>query len=82
MDGRSANGELCSTADKSHRKVVGCQPLEKTFFLQYQFMTFLLAAFAVLYYSPYAVFLFVNQDMVSLKGSVEADQDGTAGSFL
>ena len=45
-------------------------------------MTFLLAAFAVLYYSPYAVFLLVNQDMVSLKGSVEADQDGKAGAFV
>jgi len=77
INGMNGEGELCSTTDKSHRPVAGCEPLEKTFYLQYQFMVFLLAAFALLYYAPYAVFLLVNQDIVSLKGSVEADQDGS-----
>jgi len=82
IDGTLANGDFCPTTDTSHKPTPGCIPLEKTFFLQYQFMTFLLAAFAALYYSPYAIFCLVNQDMVSLKGSVEADQDGSGAETI
>merc|ERR1712179_158328 len=45
--------------------------MTKEFFIQYQYMTFLLTAVAALYYVPYAVFKKVNEDMASLKKSIE-----------
>merc|ERR1712224_590918 len=44
--------------------------MEKTFYIQYQFMVFVLAVLTGLYYLPYTVFCFVNKDMCSLKASV------------
>lgn len=67
-DGMFADGQLCNTKRKSQ---VGCKPMEKTFFLQYQYMTFVMGALALLYYSPYAVFKLVNLDIISLKGSIK-----------
>lgn len=73
MDGMYPNGQVCPTTDTSHKPVLDCKPMEKTFFLQYQYMTFLLLAMGVLYYAPYIVFRKVNEDMVSLKGTMKGN---------
>lgn len=72
LDGTLPGGQLCATTDRSHLDNKDCTPMEKTFFLQYQYMTFFLLAMAGLYYSPYALFRKNNEDMRSLKGSIEA----------
>jgi len=77
-DGKYANGQLCPVKDVNK----GCEPMHKTFYVQYQFLTFLLAVFAALYYSPYAFFSFVNQDVKSLKTTVEADNDGSGAENI
>jgi len=71
IDGMLADGKtLCSTTDRAHSRNSDCIPMEKTFFLQYQYMTFFMLAMAALYYSPYAIFRKNNEDMNSLKGSI------------
>jgi len=73
-DGMFPNGDVCSTFDTTrNRAVPECKPMEKTFFLQYQYMTFIMAALALVYYAPYAFFRLVNQDFVSLKNSIKGD---------
>jgi hypothetical protein len=69
-DGTTNDGKICATTDTSHRAVDGCMAMEKTFYIQYQFMVFVLAVLTGLYYLPYTVFCFVNKDMCSLKASV------------
>ena len=71
-DGVLPDGQLCNTKDKAliNNPRVKCEPMEKTFFLQYQYMTFVMAALALLYYAPYSVYRLISEDMVSLKGSV------------
>lgn len=71
-DGVLPDGQLCDTKDKAliNNPRVKCKPMEKTFFLQYQYMTFVMAALALLYYAPYSVYRLTSEDMVSLKGSV------------
>ena len=71
-DGMYEDGTVCATTDSSHRRNENCRPMEKTFYLQYQYMTFVLAALAVFYYAPYAIFRYINTDVVSLKGSIES----------
>ena len=71
MDGMYPDGTVCATTDSSHSRNENCRPMEKTFYLQYQYMTFVLAALAALYYAPYAFFRFNNQDIVSLKGTIK-----------
>ena len=44
-----------------------CIPMEKTFFLQYQYMAFLVASFTIIYYLPYIVYCKVNVDMIALR---------------
>lgn len=72
-DGMFPDGSLCNSQDETTilHSPVKCEPLKKTFFLQYQYMTFVLAALALLYYAPYGLFRAINVDMVSLKGSLE-----------
>lgn len=62
-DGIYDNGKLCETAKDG----VDCRKLKKTFYLQYQYMPFMLAAFTVLFYLPYIVFKKVNDDIMRLK---------------
>jgi len=50
-----------------------CVPMTKTFFLQYQYMPFLVAAMAILYYAPYVAFLSTNQDMICLRKDMKSD---------
>ena len=71
MNGRDTDGQLCGTKDSSHRKNPECREMEKTFFLQYQYIAFLLLALSLLYYAPYFLFKKVNEDIVSLKGSIQ-----------
>jgi len=73
------SGLTCATRDSSNRKVEGCTPMEKTFFLQYQYMTFFLLAMALIYYAPYMLFRKNNEDMHSLKGSIK---DGTKSDAI
>jgi len=83
QDGMFPNGEVCATTDSSHRAVPNCKPMEKTFFLQYQYMTFFMLAMAVVYYAPYAVFRKNNEDMVSLKNSVkEGKSDAIVNAYF
>lgn len=69
MDGMLSNSQLCASKKSSKRS--NCKPMEKTFFLQYQYMTFLLLAMSVIYYAPYAVFRKVNEDIVALKLTIK-----------
>lgn len=48
-----------------------CIPMEKTFYLQYQWFPFYTAILGVLYYMPYVLFRFVNTDLISLKGNIK-----------
>ena len=70
MDGVYRDGTLCATFDTSLRFNSKCKPMTKTFYLEFQYMTFVLAGLGVFYYAPYMCFRLVNQDMVSLKLSV------------
>ena len=47
-----------------------CIPMEKTFYLQYQYMAFLVASLSILFYAPYLLFCRVNKDMISLKETI------------
>lgn len=70
MDGRYADGTLCATQDTSLRHNPKCIPMKKTFYLEFQYMCFVIAGLGILYYAPYAFHRLVNSDIVSLKGSV------------
>lgn len=60
--------ELCSTQPKLDvEPSADCIPMTKTFFLQYQYMPFLIAALAMLYYIPYIAYIASNQDMILLR---------------
>jgi len=74
MDGRLATGELCPMNPKLRRHVVeGCEPMEKTFFLQYHYMPFLVAAMIIPYYIPYIIHRTVNRDLINLKNAIKED---------
>lgn len=79
-NGMLDNGELCTTLSSATNVLnkgsnKNCQPMEKTFFLQYQYMTFFLILMGALYYAPYTFFKFVNTDIQSLKSTIK---DGDA----
>lgn len=59
----SGTGELCSTLNVAHQQTMNCVAMKKKFFLQYQYMTFVMALLSLLYYFPYAVYRLVNDDM-------------------
>lgn len=52
-----------------------CQPMEKLFFLQYQWFPFYMAFVALFYYFPYILFNFVNTDLVSFKKDINGSCD-------
>jgi len=70
-DGLYGNGKLCGTKDRSRNANEKCTPMEKTFYLQYQWFPLFVACLAFLYYSPYILFKNVNSDMISLKKEVK-----------
>lgn len=73
MDGKYPESQaFCDTdGPTGNSKNKGCVPMKKTFFMQFQYMTFFLTALACLYYSPYMLFKFVNTDIASLKDSIK-----------
>lgn len=70
-DGVDEYGALCSTLNKARQPVPSCQPLEKTFFLQYQWFPLGVAALGFMYYLPYLLFRIVNADMQELKNAIK-----------
>jgi len=80
-DGIDKNGVLCSTQDRASDAITTCTPMEKQYYLQYQYMPFLTAAFAMLFYLPYNVFKITNSDLASLKTSVK-DEAMTADGIV
>lgn len=66
---------LCSTTQKLDQlSSQYCQPMHKTFYLQYQWMPFLIASLAILYYLPYVAFRTANNDLISLKNTIKGDE--------
>ena len=76
-DGRfESNGKFCaSNTARANVRDPDCIPMEKTFFVQYQYMPFFIASLCLLYYIPYIVFRMVNRDLVSLKIDLKTAQD-------
>lgn len=68
QNGIYPNGDLCTVGDN----YPNCRPMEKTFYLQYQWFPFYIATIGFLYYLPYILFRFVNTDLISLKSSIKA----------
>lgn len=68
------NKELCQLVPKLGKpKSENCVPMQKTYYLQYQYMPFLVASLTILFYLPYVVFKTVNGDLISLKDHVKGD---------
>ncbi|XP_066914751.1 innexin inx3-like [Clytia hemisphaerica] len=65
-NGENNYGALCNS-DKDQN----CDPLEKTFYLQYQWFPLGVAALAFLYYLPYLLYCVVNADLILLKNSIK-----------
>ena len=74
-DGLDDNDDLCSTEKLGTQTTnTNCKPLTKTYFVQYQYLSFYVASLAVLYYLPYLMFRFLNADMISLKTNIKKDE--------
>ena len=69
-DGKYENGELCSRFF-GNVEDNQCQPMSKSFYLQYQYMPFLLIALALLYHIPYLISKNFNTDMIYLKEALK-----------
>jgi len=65
------NGRLCQISETNPL----CQPMTKTFYLQYQWFPFYVATIGLLYYLPYLFFRYVNTDLISLKDNIKGDVD-------
>ena len=65
-DGKKPDGTLCQVGEDN------CTPMEKTFYLQYQWFPFYVAAIGFLFYLPYILFRYINTDFISLKGTIKA----------
>lgn len=79
-DGVLPDGSLCKSSATPK-----CEPLEKLFYLQYQWFPFYIAIIGFLYYMPYILFRYVNTDLISLKTSikaVEVDIDGIVKNYF
>jgi len=66
-DGINDVGSLCATRGPGNSNNGYCNEMEKTFFLQYQWFPMGVVFLTALYYLPYLLFKFVNQDMQDLK---------------
>lgn len=81
---RSTNGGplTCAATEENSGS---CKPMEKLFYLQYQWFPFYLATIALLYYIPYIMFQFVNTDLLSFKKDVKnqkANVDGIIKNYF
>lgn len=81
-DGVTAQGVLCSTTDRGLDHVEECNPMKKQFYLQYQYMPFLVASFAFLYYVPYLIFKTTNTDLVGLKNELKGGSETSAENIV
>jgi len=70
MNGVTPYGTICNMDDPTNNR--DCSPMDKTFYLQYQWFPFYIAMIGFLYYVPYILFRFINTDMISLKTSIKA----------
>lgn len=52
-----------------------CTPMQKTFYLQFQWMPFFISSLALLHYFPYLIFRIVNTDIISLKATLKGEID-------
>ena len=68
----SKEGEKFTTCIASHEADQSslCRPMEKQFYLQYQWFPFYMAFIALFYYLPYIMFTVVNADLSSLKEDI------------
>jgi len=73
-DGINPLGQLCTTVDRGAESVYGCKPMEKLYYLQYQYMPFFTASLAIFFYLPYIIFKTVNTDLISLKDVLKKDE--------
>jgi len=71
QNGLYPSGESCQLSQNTPN----CVPLTKTFYLQYQWFPFYIAAIGFLYYLPYLLFRYVNADLISLKGNLKGGGD-------
>jgi len=69
-DGINKFQQPCATVNNAWKKNTECKPLQKTFFLQYQWFPIAIAAFGFLYYLPYLLFCLVNTDLDGLKAAL------------
>jgi len=67
----ASSGTPCTVSPHSS----DCVPLEKTFYLQYQWFPFYIAVIGFLYYLPYLLFRCVNADLIALKGNLKSGGD-------
>lgn len=68
----SQNGEkftTCVASEQADENAI-CRPMEKLFYLQYQWFPFYMAFVALFYYLPYVMFTVVNSDLSSLKNDI------------
>merc|ERR1719354_260574 len=80
--GLTPRGSFC---DAENANPSSCQPLEKIFYLQYQYFPFYVASLALLYYLPYVVFQYVNSDLITLKNNiktVDVDVDAVVKNYF
>jgi len=70
-DGLNSLGGLCSTRGVASSPNEHCVELEKSFFLQYQWFPMGVVFLTALYYMPYLLFKFVNQDIENLKAAIK-----------
>ena len=77
-------GDLCSLVPQlGVEPNENCIPMEKTFFLQYQYMAFLVAALSIAFYTPYLMFCRVNKDMISLREAMKSEEEeATSDSIM
>ena len=80
-DGINPLGQLCSTVDRALDKVTECRPMQRLYYLQYQYMPFFTASLAFFFYLPYILFKTVNFDTISLKDKLK-EGDMTADKIF
>lgn len=75
-DGLYGNRYFCSIEEEDKYKMLSnrkCVAMKKTFYLQYQWMQFLTAALAILYYLPYVFQRTVNSEFLTLTKSIKEE---------
>lgn len=80
-------GERFTTCVASHEadQESLCRPMEKLFYLQYQWFPFYMAFVALFYYLPYVLFTVVNSDLSSLKNDIskqDCDTDDLVKNYF